>query len=93
MGVVYQAKDKNSGQSVAVKTLHDSGDIERVERFLREARIMARLKHNGELMEMVDAATVPIINGCCNLYHLAVTGPKPRCPGCVASPCLSVMQK
>ncbi|MBT5875688.1 MAG: ornithine carbamoyltransferase [Candidatus Latescibacteria bacterium] len=33
------------------------------------ALIMARLKENSELMEMEQAATVPIINGCCNLYH------------------------
>ena len=33
------------------------------------ALIMARLKENKDLMEMVDAATVPIINGCCNFYH------------------------
>ena len=33
------------------------------------ALIMARLKSHAELMEMVDAATVPVINGCCNLYH------------------------
>lgn len=33
------------------------------------ALIMARLKENSELLEMESAATVPIINGCCNLYH------------------------
>ena len=33
------------------------------------AMIMARLKENKDLLEMVDAASVPIINGCCNLYH------------------------
>ena len=33
------------------------------------AIIMARLKDNGDLMEMEKASTVPVINGCCNLYH------------------------
>ena len=33
------------------------------------ALIVARLKENADLMEMVGAATVPIINGCCNLFH------------------------
>lgn len=33
------------------------------------AMIMARLKNNADLVEMHEAATVPIINGCCDLYH------------------------
>ena len=33
------------------------------------AIIMARLKNHEDLLEMQQAATVPIINGCCNLYH------------------------
>ena len=33
------------------------------------AMLMARLKQNSDLMEMEAAATVPLINGCCNLYH------------------------
>ena len=33
------------------------------------ALIVARLKDNADLMEMMAAASVPIINGCCNLYH------------------------
>lgn len=33
------------------------------------AMIMARLKENSDLMEMEQAASVPVINGCCNLYH------------------------
>lgn len=33
------------------------------------ALIMARLKNNADLREMEKAATVPVINGCCNLYH------------------------
>jgi len=33
------------------------------------ALIVARLKSNADLIEMRDAATVPVINGCCNIYH------------------------
>ena len=33
------------------------------------AMIMARLKDNADIVEMEDAASVPVINGCCNLYH------------------------
>lgn len=33
------------------------------------ALIMARLKENNDLLEMEKASAVPVINGCCNLYH------------------------
>mgnify|MGYP001238047440 CR=1 FL=1 len=33
------------------------------------AMIMARLKDNADILEMEQAASVPIINGCCDLYH------------------------
>lgn len=33
------------------------------------AIIMARLKDNRDLLEMEKASTVPVINGCCNMYH------------------------
>ena len=33
------------------------------------ALIMARLKSNKDLLKIESAATVPVINGCCNLYH------------------------
>jgi ornithine carbamoyltransferase len=33
------------------------------------AFIMARLKENDDLLKIESAATVPVINGCCNLYH------------------------
>ena len=31
--------------------------------------MMARIKLNEDLLQMVKGATVPIINGCCDLYH------------------------
>jgi ornithine carbamoyltransferase len=33
------------------------------------AILMARLKCNTDLIEMEQASSVPLINGCCNLYH------------------------
>jgi len=33
------------------------------------AMIMARLKDNVDILEMEQAASVPVINGCCDLYH------------------------
>ena len=33
------------------------------------AMLMARLKSNPDLIEMEQAASVPLINGCCDLYH------------------------
>jgi len=31
--------------------------------------IMARLKQNGDVVEMAKHSTVPVINGCCDRYH------------------------
>lgn len=47
MGVVYRAHDAQLGREVAVKVLNDraAGDPSRVERFVREARAVARLSH------------------------------------------------
>ena len=47
------------------------GDIRSETRYLsrNSAFIMARLKSNSDLLEMIGGATVPVINGCCNLYH------------------------
>jgi tetratricopeptide (TPR) repeat protein len=46
MGLVYRARDRLTGQRVALKTLH-SEDPETRERFLREARVLADLHHPG----------------------------------------------
>ena len=47
------------------------GDIRSETRYLsrNSAFIMARLKSNSDLLRMIGGATVPVINGCCNLYH------------------------
>src|SRR3954469_15624783 len=47
MGDVYQAIDSKLGRNVAIKLLPDAftGDVERSERFQREARVLASLNH------------------------------------------------
>ena len=47
------------------------GDIRSETRYLsrNSAFIMARLKSHSDLLDMTAGATVPVINGCCNLYH------------------------
>ena len=46
-------------------------DIRSETRYLSRnaAFIMARLKRHSDLLDMAAGATVPVINGCCNLYH------------------------
>src|SRR4051794_2705505 len=46
MGVVYAAKDRDSGQRVAIKLLLGRNDLDR-HRFEREADILGRLDHRG----------------------------------------------
>jgi len=33
------------------------------------AMLMARMKQHEDLLAMAEVATVPLINGCCNMYH------------------------
>ena len=49
MGVIYKALDRTLNRIVAIKLVHAhlSGDSSFVERFLREARAMARLQHDN----------------------------------------------
>lgn len=49
MGVIYRALDRTLNRIVAIKLVHAhlSGDASFVERFLREARAMARLQHDN----------------------------------------------
>ncbi len=47
MGTVFRAEDPSLGRSVALKVLTDRGDAQAIERFEREARAIARLRHPG----------------------------------------------
>ena len=48
MGEVFRARDMSTGAPVALKLLHaDAERAEETERFLREARLVARLDHPG----------------------------------------------
>ena len=49
MGVIYKALDRTLNRLVAIKVVHEqfSGDPSFTERFLREARAMARLDHEN----------------------------------------------
>src|SRR5262245_670387 len=46
MGNVYRAKDRQSGATVALKVLRENR-AGNADRFLREARVLAELKHPG----------------------------------------------
>ncbi|WP_025772216.1 ornithine carbamoyltransferase [Thioalkalivibrio sp. HK1] len=47
------------------------GDIRSEARYLSRncAFIMARVRDHADVRSMTEVATVPVINGCCNLYH------------------------
>ena len=46
MGAVYRALDRSTGESVALKTLRNT-DEQSIERFRREAQVLATLSHPG----------------------------------------------
>lgn len=55
-GVVFQAYDQSSGNRVALKILHVSGH-EQVQRFQREAQILAELEHPGFVRYVAHGVT------------------------------------
>ncbi len=55
MGQVYQARDRRTGKTVALKVMHDAEKLES-ERFAREARILATLAHPG-IVRYIDSGT------------------------------------
>jgi serine/threonine protein kinase len=67
MGEVYRARDTRLGRDVAIKTLPDrfSRDPDRLQRFEREAQILAALSHPNlatiHQLERVDGSTFLIL--------------------------------
>ncbi|MGM9991443.1 MAG: serine/threonine-protein kinase [Candidatus Bruticola sp.] len=61
MGVVYKAVDKDLEREVAIKVLPDNADLSKrqIERFLREAEIMARLSI-PETVHIFDVGSTPV---------------------------------
>ena len=59
MGEVYRARDERLGRDVAIKVLPAAvaGDVERLKRFEREARLLARINHPsiGAIYGLVEA--------------------------------------
>ena len=55
MGQVYRAIDRKTGAVVAFKVMHDAERLE-IERFAREARILATLSHPG-IVRYIDSGT------------------------------------
>ncbi|MDF1667792.1 MAG: protein kinase, partial [Planctomycetota bacterium] len=47
MGVVFKARHKTNGHFVVIKTMLKSGDDRQVQRFQREAEVLAELKHHN----------------------------------------------
>jgi len=56
MGVVYRAFDRERGEAVALKILHE-GDDSLTSRFVREARILAELAHPAIVRYLADGTT------------------------------------
>jgi tetratricopeptide (TPR) repeat protein len=56
MGQVYRAKDRLSGEAVAVKVLHGSG-VHEAERFAQEAELLSTLRHPGIVAYVAYGAT------------------------------------
>jgi eukaryotic-like serine/threonine-protein kinase len=57
MGTVYRARDARTGQVVAVKLLRPSDRPADVERFTREAEILAELRHPGIVEYLAHGVT------------------------------------
>ncbi len=57
MGVVYAARDRSTGEQVAVKVLTLDGEHDR-RRFARETRVLAEVRHHG-IIRYVDHGETP----------------------------------
>ena len=56
-GRVYRARDRQSGQIVAVKVLHGAAMEGKAERFAREARVLSELSHPGIVRYVAHGTT------------------------------------
>jgi len=58
-GIVFEAMQRTTGRSVAVKVLHESGTVDPrgVARFEREARILAMIDHPN-VVKVIDSGTI-----------------------------------
>lgn len=57
MGSVYRARDLRTGDVVALKVLHPGGDAEDLERFQREAELLAEMAHPAIVTYVAHGAT------------------------------------
>jgi len=59
MGAVYRARDRTTGESVAVKVLREptAGSGEHTDRFRREIRVLGQLRHPGIVRYVADGQT------------------------------------
>lgn len=58
MGTVYRARDRFSGETVALKLIHGPGqDSNEDERFAREAQLLAELRHPGIVSHVAHGQT------------------------------------
>jgi serine/threonine protein kinase/Tfp pilus assembly protein PilF len=73
MGVVFKARQVALGRDVAVKFLHDAhrADSGRRERFLQEARAVARLRH-PHLVQLYEFGEVPAAGGATSQPYLVL---------------------
>src|SRR4051794_15946908 len=59
MGAVYRARDRTTGDAVAIKAIHAAGIAlaSFVDRFAREAQLLAELRHPGVVRYVAHGST------------------------------------
>src|SRR4051812_4947133 len=57
MGAVYRAVDQHAGQAVAVKLLPGHGTAQESARFVREAQLLAEIRHPGIVRYLAHGLT------------------------------------
>jgi len=57
MGLVYEARDTESGRTVALKLMHATLDSEPARRFTREAQVLSGLRHPGIVSYVAHGVT------------------------------------